>query len=171
MSITATQIQALVEAELARIDDQRVITHIRGLLVEPTVVLRAWNYGIPGQTYPCWAVLNHPQSNTGIAYCEFGFGPRAPWGLVSLPGASYMAIGMDSGWYPSLLEAYFESWASVELPIWRVFKQKGDSWPGTPLTEESDWNSTWEELHRREAADPKSLYLHSHSIQIRPIET
>ena len=174
MSITPAQIQTLVETELTRIDDPRVITHIRSLLVEPTVVLREWNYGVPGQTYPCWSVLNHTQSNTGIAYCEFGFGPRAPWGLVSLSGASInMSIGMDSGWYPSLLEAYFESWASVDLPIWRVFIYKLEDvpWPGTALTEESDWNSTWEELRRREGADPKSLYLHSHSIRIRPIET
>jgi hypothetical protein len=80
MSITAAQIQAFIEIELKTLNDLRITTHIRSLLVEPMPVLRGWDYGTPDQAYPCWAVLNHPQSNTGIAYCEFGFGPSAPWG-------------------------------------------------------------------------------------------
>jgi hypothetical protein len=40
---------------------------------------------------------------------------------------------MDSGWFTSLLNAYFESFASAELPIWRVFKETS-SWPGEPVS-------------------------------------
>ncbi len=49
-------------------------------------------------------------SNTGIAYCEFGFGPRNPWGLVFLSRGS---IGMDSAWYESFWASYFESMAAA----------------------------------------------------------
>jgi hypothetical protein len=171
MSITPTQIQVLVETELTMLNNSRVKSHIRQLLVEPTAVSREWDYGVPGQAYPCWTVLNHTESNTGIAYCEFGFGPRAPWGLVKLSGDSQMSIGMDSAWFESFLEAYFESMAAGDLPIWRVFRQEGDSYPGTALTEESNWNSTWNEVYRRRVADSSSRYNCHHSIQIRPNET
>jgi hypothetical protein len=59
-------------------------------------------------TYPCWTVLEHVPSNTGIAYCAEGFGPTDPWSLVHLTGP-HMSIGMDSGWYVSLEGAMRES--------------------------------------------------------------
>jgi hypothetical protein len=64
------------------------------------------------------------KSNTGIVYCESGFGPRAPWGLVWLGDVEneHMPMGMDSQWFSTLLDAYFESFAATELPVWRVFK-------------------------------------------------
>jgi hypothetical protein len=55
------------------------------------------HYGPPGQKYTCWTVLEHRPSNTGIAYCEEGFGPSFPWGLIFLSGP-HMNIGMDAGW-------------------------------------------------------------------------
>ncbi|MEQ1845513.1 MAG: hypothetical protein ABL983_08040 [Nitrospira sp.] len=171
MTVTPKQIQALVEAELSALRDHRILSHVRSLLVAPTAIMREWDYGVPGQSYPCWAVLNHPPSNTGIAYCEFGFGPASPWGLVFLSGASQMSIGMDSGWYGSFMEVYFESKAATDLSVWRVFKQEGDAYPGVALTEESDWDSTWREVYGLRAADPSSRYHCSHSIQLRPDET
>jgi hypothetical protein len=40
----------------------------------------------------------------GIVYCEQGFGPRCPWGLIwqdeDLPN-----MGPDSSWFSSLAEA------------------------------------------------------------------
>lgn len=79
MDINASKIRALVADELGGISDERVLYHIRSLLVEPTVIMRDWDYGAAGEAYPCWAVLDHVKSNTGIAYCESGFGPRTPW--------------------------------------------------------------------------------------------
>jgi hypothetical protein len=76
MAIGTKTLKALVEDELARLADARVTTHIRSLLIEPTPVLRDWDYGVPGQQYVCWNVLEHHPSNTGVAYCESGFGPR-----------------------------------------------------------------------------------------------
>jgi len=167
MPVTTTQIRSLVEVELSNLRDDRVKSHIQGLLVEPTVVLREWDYGAPGETYPCWSVLNHAQSNTGIAYCEFGFGPRCPWGIVMLSGDMHTAIGVDSCWFETFLAAYFESMASCDLPIWRVFKQEGDSYPGRALTGESDWDSTWNEVYKLRAQDPNGRYHCSQRIQTR----
>jgi hypothetical protein len=87
-----------------------VLPHIRKLLVEPYSVEREWDYGTSSQTYICWTVLEHRKSNTGIAYCEYGFGPENPWGLVFLSG-SHMGIGMDAGWFPRLEIAFKESMA------------------------------------------------------------
>jgi hypothetical protein len=49
-------------------------------------------------------VLEHTESNTGIAYSEGGFGPHDPWGLVSLSG-DHMGVGMDASWYTTLESA------------------------------------------------------------------
>jgi hypothetical protein len=48
MTIAAEILKTLVEAELAAVSDARVVAHIRGILVEPHVVLRSWDYGEPG---------------------------------------------------------------------------------------------------------------------------
>jgi len=171
MPVTATEIRALVEREIAQLHDERVVRQIRSLLVEPYVVMRDWDYGFEGEAYPCWGVLDHGKSNSGIAYCEYGFGPRSPWGLVSLSGSSHMSIGMDSGWFESFLDAYFESMAAVDLPIWRVFVQKTGSYPGTSLTDESDWDSTWKEVYRLRQLHPDGRYNCSQNIYVRSDET
>lgn len=103
-------ISKLVQDELARVADERLVQRISELLVEPYRVDRAWDYGAVGVRYQCWTVLEHVQSNTGIAYCTEGFGPAHPWGLVYLAGPS-MSIGMDSGWFASLEGAMRDSMA------------------------------------------------------------
>jgi len=55
-------------------------------------------------------VIEHRESNTGIAFCNQGFGPAYPWGLVFLSG-EHMSIGMDSGWFISLEQAMRDSMA------------------------------------------------------------
>jgi hypothetical protein len=123
MTATPELLKALVEAELNLLSDGRVLTHIRSLLVPAKPVLRLWDYGSDGEQFRCWTVLEHPASNTGIAYCENGFGPRSPWGLVHLEGSKdQTSIGMDAGWFTTFLQVYFESQAVSELPIWRVEK-------------------------------------------------
>ena len=164
MELTATRVRELLENELAVLTDQRVLKHIRSLVVPPSPVVRAWDYGADGEAYPCWAVLNHIPSNTGIAYCASGFGPKFPWGLVFLAGTEHMSIGMDSGWFENFLQAYFESAASTEIPIWRVFEQSGDLYPGSPLTAESDWESTWREIERLRVSSPGVRYHCSQSV-------
>jgi hypothetical protein len=135
MSITPEEIKERVERELSTLHDPRVTDQIRNLLVKPEAIVRDWDYGEPGEAYVCWSVLDHPPSNSGIAFCEEGFGPRAPWGLVTLGGPPFTSIGMDCFWLTSFLTAFFESKAACELPIWQVFRQVGKGYPGIPVTE------------------------------------
>jgi len=106
----AKRIASLVERELGGIRDARLAQRIRDLLVPPYPVERAWDYGASGERFTCWTVLEDQPSNTGIAFCSQGFGPKAPWGLVFLSGP-HMSIGMDCGWYASLEDAMKESMA------------------------------------------------------------
>ncbi len=113
MAISSLQIRALVANELAGVSEPSVKAYIGSLLVEPQIVMRQWDYGEIGEVFPCWSVLNHSRSNTGIAYCEYGFGPKNPWGLVGLSGSDHKSMGMDCGWFPTFLEAFFDSAASM----------------------------------------------------------
>jgi len=112
----------LVERELAVIHDQALLDLIRRLRVEPYPLERTWDYGAPGQRYVCWTVLEHEPTNTGIAYCDAGFGPKHAWGLVFLSGP-HMSIGMDSSWFGSLESAVRESmaWEWDNPPGYEVF--------------------------------------------------
>jgi hypothetical protein len=109
--VTLSEVDALVRSELGRVEDPSLRRRIEGLLVEPYPVLRDWDYGRKDERYTCWTVLEHRRSNTGLAYCEFGFGPRCPWGLVSLSG-EHMNIGMDCAWYTTLEDAFLQSCAA-----------------------------------------------------------
>jgi len=75
-----SDIVVLVANQLSQIKDMKLAARIRELLVEPKPVLRSWDYGLPEEKFICWTVIEHPASNTGIAYCEQGFGPIYPWG-------------------------------------------------------------------------------------------
>jgi hypothetical protein len=108
--LNSSSIAAIVTEQLSRIHDPNLAATLQPLLVEPAPILRDWDYGAPGEQFVCWSVIEHPASNTGIAYCEQGFGPTSPWGLVFLSG-SHMSIGMDSAWYCSLEGAFRESMA------------------------------------------------------------
>ena len=106
--MTEREITALVDQQLGSIWDLNVISRIAQLRVSPYLVNRIWDYGPDGTQYPCWTVLEHPESNTGIAYCSQGFGPSLPWGLVFLSGP-HMSIGPDFAWSGSLEVALRES--------------------------------------------------------------
>lgn len=111
----------LVEQEQAAIHDTALLDLISSLRVEPYAVERDWDYGAPGEHHTCWTVLEHRPSNTGVAYCEQGFGPTHPWGLVFLSGP-HMSIGMDSGWFATLEGAVRESmaWEGANPPGYEV---------------------------------------------------
>jgi len=110
----AEDIERLVQTECGRITEAAVVKAIVALLVKPRLEDRPWDYGEPDQTFPCWIVLEQPPSNTGIAYCPEGFGPASPWGLLFLSG-EHLGMGMDSGWYATLEDAFRESMA-CDLP-------------------------------------------------------
>src|SRR6266478_5665200 len=106
----AADIEALVAQQITLISQPDLVQAIRGLLVPPRCEHRPWGYGAPGQTYPCWIVAEHRPSNTAIAFCESGFGPSSPWGLLLLSG-SHLSLGMDSQWFISLEQAFRDSMA------------------------------------------------------------
>ena len=161
--IDAIQLKSLIEKELQAVRDERVVHHIRKLLIEPRAVFRDWDYGFPGQEYLCWITFDDG-SDTGIAYCEEGFGPRRPWGLVSAAGGSDRnSIGMDSGWFPSFMEAYFESISATVLPIWRVFSVD-EGKPALPLTEELSWDEAWRHCEDERIRKPGSRLMVHHTI-------
>lgn len=165
LTADAEKILSAIETELEQVSDLRVVRHIRSLIVTPAVVMRPWDYGDEDIEYPCWSVLEHEKSNTGVAYSEYGFGPSYPWGLVALTGSrDDMSMGMDCGWYPCLVEAYFESFASADLPIWRVFRSGDCPYPGEPISDESDWDSTWAEVYRLREQDKSHKYNCHHSV-------
>ena len=161
MPISAEILKTLIEGELATVSDARVIAHIRGMLVEPHAVLRTWDYGEPGQQYPCWMVLRDAHSGGEIAYCEYGFGPCSPWGLVS--SGEHQSMGMDSGWFNTFLDAFFESVACVELPIWRVFGEDRDG-TRVPVTDEGAWEATWSRISDLRSCDQTKRYHCGHSV-------
>ncbi len=113
MALTVSKVSELVEAQLARVADHQAAALIRSLLVTPRCEHRPWDYGAAGTEYPCWIVGEHTPSGTGFAYCEQGFGPSFPWGLLWLSG-EYLSMGMESCWYDSLEDAVRESFAWPE---------------------------------------------------------
>jgi hypothetical protein len=165
MAIDARFLRTLITDELATLSDVRVVAHVMKLLVEPRAVLRSWDYGERGQQYPCWIVLDDPTySFSAIGFCEYGFGPKCPWGLISSgETASDMSMGMDSGWFPCFLDAYFESWAAAELPIWKIMKEEPDR-TLVPLSDEGAWGSTWDRITELRKSDPGGRYHCRHGV-------
>src|SRR5262249_49807042 len=100
-----------------------------------------WEYGVAGEAFEGFLVLEHPRSGTAIAYCQHGFGPAAPWGLISTRHGSPPSMGMSDGWCPRFLDAFFESKAPTDLDIWRVKERKPGQDP-TYLISASDHHLT-----------------------------
>jgi hypothetical protein len=104
------EIEKLVAEQIARISQKDLAGTIRSLLVSPRLEQRPWDYGAPDQTYPCWIVAEHKPSNTAFAFCESGFGPKCPWGVIFISGP-HPSIGADYSWYTTLEDAVRESFA------------------------------------------------------------
>ena len=73
---------------------------------------------------------------------------------------SRISMGMDSGWFFTFLDAFFDSFSATELPIWRVFT--GD-FPGSanykPISAEGSWDSAWQQIEALRKADPHGRYV------------
>jgi len=158
MSIDANILKTVIAAELAGLSDERIIDHIRAHLIEPAPELKDWDWGDAGQQYPCWIVFTHASSNTGIAYCEHGFGPRCPWGLLWIGGEGKpLSMGQDSAWFTSFMETYFNSMAVSDLPIWRVFEKDGNG-KRTPISGEGGWDEMWAEVLELRKRNPERYF-------------
>lgn len=114
VELTASAVDALVDAQLAAIADPAVLGLVERLRIVPRQEVRPWDYGEPHE-YPCWIVLEHRSSDTAIAYCAHGFGPRAPWGLLFL--TRHLSMGMDSAWFSSLEDAVRDIGADIMVAV------------------------------------------------------
>lgn len=100
-------INAILQNSLADISDPNVVSCIREYCVAPRLEMRDWDYKDDTQ-FPCWIIAVDPKSKTAIAYCEFGFGPACPWGLLNEP-SEFSGMGPDYCWYSRLEDAIRQS--------------------------------------------------------------
>lgn len=161
MPMNAESLKLLIREELMRIQDARIIAHIQSMLIEPYAIMRRWDYGEVGQRYLCWMVLKDSATGAEIAYCEEGFGPKCPWGLVS--SGERQSMGQDSAWFRTFMDAYFDSRACTTLPIWRVFRIESNGCE-IPISAEGDLDSTWRMVMRLREDNPGRCYNCGHSI-------
>jgi hypothetical protein len=116
VTLTTSDITLLVNSQLITIEDALVRSTIENLLVSPFSQTR----NLVGTEHLCWVVAEHTESGTGYLYCETAFGPSLVWGIVWLSDSE---IGMDSGWFPTLGDAFYDSFAAAPLKIWNVVKR------------------------------------------------
>ncbi|WP_087119388.1 hypothetical protein [Brevundimonas sp. SH203] len=117
MPISSADVAVLINRELSVLaDDQAKQAVLRGL-IDPRPVALDWEYGNPGQQFEGWVVFDHEaESDTFIVYCEHGFGPASPWGLVfAIAHQGRRSMGMDSGWFRSFMDAFRDSHAGASL--------------------------------------------------------
>jgi hypothetical protein len=102
----SARIQALVAEQLALIEDPGRRGALERLLVPPRQEWRDWDYGEPGERYPYWVVAEARDRGQILVYCEHGFGPESPWGILSIDEPEDATLGMDSQWNWYLEEAF-----------------------------------------------------------------
>ena len=155
--MTPADVEALIRDDMRALHDARVVAHVSALLVAPPRPLRLeWPYGSVGEAFDGWLVFDHPRSGTGIAYCQQGFGPAKPWGLICTDRGP-PSTGMDDGWYPRFLDAYFESKAPADLAIWRVREWRPNR-DGAWVSGELPWDEAWERVSALRASAPHAQY-------------
>jgi hypothetical protein len=160
--MTPADVEALIQDDMRALHDGRVVAHVSTLLVRPPRPLRlAWPYGAVGEAFDAFLVLDHPASGTGIAHCRQGFGPAHPWGLI-VTGRRPPSTGMDDGWYLRFLDAYFESKASADLPIWRV-REWRTSRDGAWVSGELPWDAAWAQVAELRESAPHAQYYCDHA--------
>lgn len=155
MAIDSKALKRLIEKELQGISDTRVVAHIRAMLVEPSILLEDWADREVELQYSTWLLLKDPNSVVEIVYREW---PKFPWGLTGVSNGKRQS----PDWFRTFLDPFFESLASVELPIWRVFRIEPDK-TRTPITEPGAWDATWAQVYELRKSDPKA-YECGHSI-------
>ena len=115
----ADTIKRLVSEEVSRITDMDRREALKAILVEPDLQLRDWLYGQELQKYPCWVIGRVPTEPTVLVYCEYGFGPSYPWGILH---AEDRSLGMDAQWHLTLDDAFLNSggWKGLLPPGYEV---------------------------------------------------
>jgi hypothetical protein len=121
-----TRIQALVDAQLALIEDSERREALAKLLVPPRQEERDWDYGVEGEQHPYWVVAEAPARGVILVYCEHGFGPEEPWGFLFTDEPEFTSLGMDSQWGLYLEEAF------VFAGLWKGKTSMSDAFHKSP---------------------------------------
>jgi len=113
--------QQLLATEKKSFQNFHALKRFSELEVKPEVGKLKWDYG--NEVFECFVVFKDMETDTGIVYSEFGFGPKNPWGLVFL---SKMHSGMDSGWFGNLFDCFMDTMAAADLPIWILSRKSAN---------------------------------------------
>ena len=162
--MTSADIAVLINDDMSAMHDVRVVAYVGSLLITPPrPLLLGWVYGASEDVFEGFLVLDHPKSGTAIAYCQQGFGPATPWGLISTTHGLPPSMGMSDGWYPRFVDAFFQSKASTDLEIWRVRERKPGKEPAW-ASDELSWNEAWKRVIALREAAPQCRYDCEHAI-------
>jgi hypothetical protein len=66
-TLTRDQVASLVREQLERIRDSTVREVLGSFIAEPVRRLLDWDYGPPGQRFPCWIVASDPATDSALA--------------------------------------------------------------------------------------------------------
>jgi hypothetical protein len=147
MNDEVASLRCQIEDELAAFGDATIVAVIRHQLIAPKPIALSWDYGPPlDDVLSGWSVFEDVIAGARIVYCPTGFGPKCTWGLVSLIDET-PSMGMDSGWFPTFLDAYFDSFSATRLPIYQVVQTNPDG-TQTFRTEEGGWDDAWAEVEK-----------------------
>jgi hypothetical protein len=107
--LQAEQIATLIERDLSSLDDRQAVDRVRSMLIEPILTQCRWEYvgwdaAKTPSVCPCWTVLTNERTRVAIVFSELGFGPRCPWGLISMD-EELPSMGQDNGWFPTFHQA------------------------------------------------------------------
>lgn len=115
------RVASLIERQIASLAQRELAELIRALCVPLRWERRFWNYGEPEQVFFCCVFAEHQASGVSFVYCENGFGPDYPWGMLSA-AADDRSMGLDGQWYASIEDVFRGSgvWRGVDPPGYEV---------------------------------------------------
>jgi hypothetical protein len=67
-STNAEGVRIRAQREASLVSDDLVRDALRAMLIQPELHFRNWDYGEPGERYPCWTVARDEASDTAIVY-------------------------------------------------------------------------------------------------------
>jgi hypothetical protein len=108
------EVDEILVSEISKIAQPDLITTIESRRITPRSEIRDWDYSPKDAQYECWVCVEDISSKSCVAYCQEGFGPTYPWGLLELHGDN-ASLGMDAQWYRTLEDAVRAAsfWAGI----------------------------------------------------------
>lgn len=103
MKLDSELIQNLVEEQISGIKDNDRQSALRAIIVDPYVELREWDYA-ENTKYQCWIIAKPKNDDHVFAYCNEGFGPNTPWGIIKKD--SNGSMGPDACWHTFLEDLF-----------------------------------------------------------------